>query len=556
MERDNLEISNDRDDFSKRYRSAMNRAINCVLLFLMIVFPLVYDNSFYNIGETKYMCFYLSVLCMAALVLAVFLVMAFADYSRYGGEHIKEGLKSLAPRNWRTTFHAADVAVIVFWLLCCVSTLQSEYVFEAFWGNEGRYSGLFLITIYVILYFMVSRLWKPNGVIIQAFLIGGMIVCIIGLTDYFQMDLLHFREGVSLAQAQIFISTLGNINTYTACVAMVMAAAAAMFATSRKLLSCVWYYTALVISFFAIITGCSDNAYLAIGALFVFLPFVLFRSRRGIVRYMIIIATFAAVIQCIDYINQAYADTVIGLNSLFQVLVNFSGLLYVTAALWVVAAVLYFGWYKRRSCIADDHADDGVDAHITKVWAVLVLAGFAVICFMLIDANFLGNGSRYGGLEEYLVFNDEWGTKRGYIWRKSWELYAGFPILHKLFGYGPDTFGILTMRFIHDDMVHATGQIFDSAHNEYLQFLMTVGLFGVTAYVTFLVSACARLVKSIGRNPYIIACVAAVICYVFQAMVNLNLPISTPFMWMLLSMGMAAAREQQLTFGGSDGESK
>lgn len=42
--------------------------------------------------------------------------------------------------------------------------------------------------------------------------------------------------------------------------------------------------------------------------------------------------------------------------------------------------------------------------------------------------------------------------------------------MHKLFGYGPDTFGILTTQKFFGDMIDTTGLLFDNAHNEYLQF--------------------------------------------------------------------------------------
>ena len=36
--------------------------------------------------------------------------------------------------------------------------------------------------------FVISRFWKLKGWVPQAFLIIGLVVCYIGITDYFQMD--------------------------------------------------------------------------------------------------------------------------------------------------------------------------------------------------------------------------------------------------------------------------------------------------------------------------------------------------------------------------------
>ena len=115
--------------------------------------------------------------------------------------------------------------------------------------------------------------------------------------------------------------------------------------------------------------------------------------------------------------------------------------------------------------------------------------------------------------------------------------------MHKLFGYGPDTFGILTTgNFFSDMLQSAQGQLFDNAHNEYLQYLVTIGALGLLTYVAFLAAAGRRMIAGKNENGYIVGCLFAVLCYVVQALVNLSLPIATPVMWLLLSVGMAACR--------------
>lgn len=534
------EIVSNQDSFSATCASIVSGVISFFLLILVTVFPLIYDKSYVNILETKYKCLYMSILAMILVLLVLSIVMLIVDFIEFKGAHAMKLFSALAPKNWKNTFHVADMAVLIFWLVCLISTLQSEYLFESFWGNEGRYTGLFLITLYVAAYFIISRFWKVQGWVLQAFLISGLIVCYIGITDYFQMDILNFRGKIKPEQSTIFTSTIGNINTFTAYVAIVMGMAAALFATSKGLLKSLWYYACMVVSFFAIIMGCSDNAYLALGALFAFLPLLLFVNKRGVVRYLVILATFATVIQCIDYINQAYSEIVIGLDSLFQVLVNFSGLAYFVIGLWAFAAIMWFFWCRKG---ATGEGEGKLGNILVYIWLGLMIAGLLAICYAWYDANTLGNSARYGGLGKYLVFNDHWGTNRGYIWRKSLETYRDFPIMHKLFGYGPDTFGILTNEYFRNEMVAVTGQRFDSSHNEYLQFLVTIGPIGLAAYVVFLAGSVWRMAKNWMKNPYIIGCLFAVLCYVFQALVNLNLPIATPLMWLMLSAGVSALRQ-------------
>ena len=528
------------NNFAVACSNVISAVITFFMLSLAVIFPLIYDDSYFNILEAKYRCYLVCVIGMFAVVLVSALVMLIIDFNEFKGGHAAKFFSALKPKNWRTTFTVADGAVLVFWLICLLSTLQSEYLYEAFWGNEGRYSGLFLITLYVAFYLVVSRFWKVKGWILEAFLISGMIVCFIGITDYFQMDILRFRIRIKPEQSTLFTSTIGNINTYTAYVALLMGLAASMFATSKSVIKSVWYYVCMVVTFFAIIMGCSDNAYLALGGMFAFLPFVLFRDKNGTVRYVVILATFATVIQCIDVINRVFAGTVIGLDSLFQYLADFKGLPLVVVALWAIAAALYVLWLRKGT---ETGANFG--KRLVYGWGILVLAMLLIVCFMLLDANALGNGERYGSLGNYLVFSDSWGTNRGYIWRKSMELYRDFSTIHKMFGFGPDTFGILTTELFKFEMIGATGQVFDNAHNEYLQFLITIGPLGLAAYLLFLIDSCRVMVRGMMKNPYMAGCAAAVLCYSFQALVNLNLPIATPMMWLLLSVGVAAGRDRK-----------
>ncbi len=529
---------NKQETFGGTCSSIISGVISFFLLILVTVFPLIYDNSYFNILETKYKCYYLCIIGMLVILLVLSIVMLIIDRMEFKGMHARALISKLAPRNWRTTFCTADVAVIVFWFAALISTLQSEYLFESFWGNEGRYSGLFLLTLYVCAYFVVSRFWNVKGWLLEAFLISGMIMCVIGITDYFQMDILDFRGNIKPEQSAIFTSTVGNINTYTAYVALLMGLAAAMFATSKNLVKSIWYYSCMVITFFAIIMGCSDNAYLALGALFGFLPFILFRNRTGVRRYLVMVASFFTVVQCIDFINQQFAGVVIGLDSLFQVMVNLKGLMLIVVLLWGAAAGLIY--FDRRNS-----SNEELGNRLIYIWALVVAVVLLGVCFALYDANVAGNAERYGAVGSYLVFNDHWGTNRGYIWRKSLELYREFPVMHKIFGYGPDTFGILTTEAIKFDMINMTGQVFDNAHNAYLQYFVTIGPIGLVAYVAFLGAAISKCWKSMSRNPYVIGCCFAVICYAVQALVNLDLPIATPVMWLLLSVGMAVGRGVQ-----------
>ena len=125
-----------------------------------------------------------------------------------------------------------------------------------------------------------------------------MLVCLFGISDYFLMDLLKFK------------------------VSMKVAVTAILYGTEKEKKRIRFYYVCMIIGFFAIITG--------------------------IRRYLVIIATFFSVIQCIDWINISMAERVLEIDSVFRIIVNYSGLLYIAIGLWLVTALAYLLNYKTK----------------------------------------------------------------------------------------------------------------------------------------------------------------------------------------------------------------
>ena len=118
------------------------------------------------------------------------------------------------------------------------------------------------LKLYVLGTIVISKYGRMRKWYLDVFLASSVLVCLFGITDYFQMDLLGWKKGVSNEQGNLFVSTLGNINTYTAFVALTMAVACGCFVSERKVGRRIWYYLVSVLAFFALITGQSDNAYL------------------------------------------------------------------------------------------------------------------------------------------------------------------------------------------------------------------------------------------------------------------------------------------------------
>lgn len=501
-------------------------------LVILCIMPLVFHNFYFDILETKYQ-FY----CASAIVM----IVVMAGYGLASGRaglflkniKIKELVKSLSIADWAMLFFW--LSNVISWLLCF------EWRWEAFWGTSGRYNGVFLMTIYMIVYFLMTRFFHFRQWYLDAFLAVGILVCVFGITDYFQMDILGFKVDMVEAQKGIYTSTFGNINTYTIYVGAVMVVSMILFALEKNQKRMMWYLGNMVLSSFALIMGTSDNAYLTLAALFGLSPLYLFRTKTGIRRYLISVASFFSVIQCIDWINGACAESVLGIDSAFNLIASLSILPLIVIALWAAVGVVSFVTLKKNT----ENSADGVGKGPIYAWITVIAIVVITVIFVFYDANIAGNAERYGAVSSYVVFDDNWGTERGYVWRRCIELFTTkLNFLQKVFGYGPDTFALLMQYYYDGKKMGDRMIIYDSAHNEYLHYLITIGLTGMISYIVFMGASVVRMAKNLKERPEVAAVMFVVIAYMIQAVVNINLPIAMPIILNLLAMGVSVKKDQ------------
>lgn len=483
------------------------------ILLILIVHPLILNNYYSDVLVTKYKFYYMSMLSMFAVLLISSVV------KRKRREQKKKLVLSIT-----------DWAMLAFLCSAVISTVCSEYKYEALWGNEGRLNGLFLLAIYSISYFCISRFWEFRDWYVKVFLLVSIIVCVYGIGDFFRIDFFQIEPVVD-QESEIFTSTIGNINVYTSYVVMAVAAAAVFFLTSKTKKGKIICYCCVIITMMALITGQSDNGYLAMGALFAAVPFWLFHTRKGVGQYFLLLATFFSIILFIGAVSAK--DGTIVFDGITRIIAALKVLPIINIILWLMAGgFLIYNWRFTKE-------ESALPNWIIGVWGVFLVVCIGCIGYVLYDCNIAGNSSRYGSLGGYLLFDDAWGNYRGYAWKLYSKIYMEFPVLRKLFGCGPDTLAILAVQGYLKEMTSKYNVVFSSAHNEYLHYLVSIGVVGMISYITAIAGSITVMIKRKAENPAFLAIAAAVLCYSAQAVVNINTPIVTPIMFVLLAMGNA-----------------
>ena len=139
--------------FRDEWRKTNSRIVGAFTLLILAGLPIIYQDYYFNILVVKYYYYCAMIIGMAVFTAIAAFVYIRRDRLLYGGEV----MKTIRSEIKISSLTIVDWAMIAFTLSAVISTLQSEYLYESFWGNEGRYCGLFLILLYTICYFLVTR---------------------------------------------------------------------------------------------------------------------------------------------------------------------------------------------------------------------------------------------------------------------------------------------------------------------------------------------------------------------------------------------------------------
>lgn len=527
---------------NQRFGRITSTLMTIYVLFYLCVFPLATHDKYFDILKFRFQLYWIPTLIYGILFLVLGLLYLLSDKRSNGGTLTAKLKENLKWSNLKTKLTKTDICFIALIFIMTLSVIFADYQYEALWGSRGRFNGLVLWLMFFIAYGLVTRFYHFKKWHLYAYLIAACLPEIWGITDFFLLDLFGFHVNTEPKYIYTFVSSVGNINTYTNMVALHLGASAVLFVLSdtkrELLLTC----TTLVISSLAIVMGISDNGLLAASAVFAFLPFVGWNARKNIARFFIalnIFMTSVIITAQLTIGRETMADCDGG--SVFVTLGKTNAFLFLTIALWMFAIILSLRFREEVM----QAVEEKTTRIARRIWLGLFLAGSLAVVAVFVDANTGKHPEIWNAYRNVLIFGDGWGTGRGFNWRLAWEFFTkDASLLQKIIGYGPDTYYIITMDRYKHAMRDAGYGIFDSAHNEYLEYLTTIGILGTLAYLGVLATSLRQMLKKPG-NACAIACGFAVLAYAVQSVVNIAIPLTTPIFMLLLYVGINSTQSSK-----------
>ena len=490
--------------------------IGAYLAIMFGIFPLFCSDGFFNIRHDRYYFF---------LVISGLLLM-FWGITILAGD--REGCigKMIVP----------DWAMLGFLVVCILSTIFSIDREAAFYGTVGRNNGLLLMIAYVSTYFIISRNGRPGPVAFAALGIVSAFVSLVAVLNFFGHDPLNMVNRLTAADQKIFFSTIGNKNLLSGYLCVTMPVLIVLFVEDSRLWLRKLAFVCLIPGFAALMAADSDSGLLGLG-LFAALYLVRYichpdKLKRFLLILTVMLLSPRLLLLPLILNPQLQTKSISQLQLLF--VTNPKSLLLILF-LAVLTAGLYLLDRKKPNITFPKVVHIGSGA--------LLVAGLAAIIGAMV--YFTKNPQiPLEGFGAYLRLNETWGTNRGFMWMKTLDIFRDFNLWNKLFGTGPDTYYYLfkpyfeELAVLTDRWVTST----NTAHNEYLHYLVTIGFLGTACYITALVSGLVYCFKSLKKNPTGAVFGAAVICYGTQAMVSIAQPITTPLMIIFLALTVSATK--------------
>ncbi len=491
----------------KKEKKILELISELYIFIIIILFPIMVDKTgFFHILECKWNYFVIissSYISLNVLIILYYLIIKKANYLRY----IK-----LSIVQWTA------IAFLGINILSCLTSpfLKSYNLFV----GVGRGEGLIVMSLYIIAFLCVSIFAKFKKRHILYFSISSIILNTIAVLQYVGFNPFNmYQEGIGTHNVS-FMTTIGNIDFISAmyCILLSVSLAAFIFLNDSKKNNII-YLISIFFGFFilGIIDVTSGKvAFLSLAVLL--FPYIV-RNNKRLSKFIIVIATILMAYCSNIMLNPEYHYDLGGLGIYFQF--NYITLLFiiVCSILIYLAYILYKTDYNIES--------KKIIKYFYYSIGICIFLGIVGLYFV----NFK-SGIMYE-IHELLHgnFDDDFGTYRIFLWKRTFKLVPQFPIL----GSGPDSFAIRFMaKYTADIASIGPLTINDTAANVYFTILINLGIVGFISYIAFLFSQIKLGIKYMNKYSKILF--IALVCYIIQDFFNLSVVIVSPVYWLLMGL--------------------
>lgn len=497
-----------RDPYAK-YKA---NVVMVYMLAMMLVYVLYCRHGYVDYDYEKAVVLYGISGIFAAASAILFLMSVF---SHDGLERIK---RDLMPTDYLV------FALFASWMVSFAFAADKNV---ALWGDTLRRMGLLFHLSFLVAFLIISHWGAWNQTLTIAFLVMCAGEWMMQILQYFGIDLFNWQFDHEYPN---FIGTLGAVDHNAYFDGIVLTVVMCLFLLEEKKLWKAIYGIALFVGFLAGIQSNSDSFTAAFGmGILVMLGYCLYRGKRMLdfsIVYAIIYA--AAWVQRFCYHFNTYTGTYEehGVGVLESML--YSNRWMALATVGLVVLFLLSVVLRRKGEAAGKILLTG---YLSAIGLVLLLGLAALIYANVNKASISGDS-----IWSKLVLSDTFGNYRGYVWIGIVNMMKQCPVFNKLFGFGFSSMSTKIYEY-NPEMETGWNMRWADGHNTVMDLLVSSGVIGVALFVALCVVMCIGFVRAIKKNEKMVLFLALFMAYVGASLINSNLIVTTPVIFMFFAVG-------------------
>lgn len=502
---------------------------------MMLVFPLYYKNGYIDILRAKRALFLdgTAVFLLWMLLLSVFEVLINEKNERKNGkkERKEEGNRS----RWRKP-GKADLRYLVYSEIAVllISTLGAEEKQDVFLGLTGRYLGSLAMIMGWITVLLIAKYVQWNLLLNWIFLIGAGNVYLLQILNTCGIDPLGMQAKTAEWMRIYFISTIGNINFNSSFDCMTLPVIMVFYAVCRERFSRIVYGGVLCLGSAAAVCCRSDSVYLGLGIGFLAL------LACGFLRWEYLSRCAEEMSLCLlsMLLTVLFIRYRIGGDALLGLGIPVADMRFVAVEILCVGMLWFLILGGKKGCFWKNEIQrEGCLRIWRKVYGALLSMGGGILLLgmILVNKTSLLPVQKMPFYRMYLT--DEWGSSRGYVWKRCVEIFRQQPLFDQIFGSGMNSTGFLLNDYFGEEMQARFSVKFIDAHNEALQYLLSIGVVGTVLYFMILLGILVSGIKALkAGNERAMFVVCAIPAFLAQGLVNNPQIATTPLLFMGLGI--------------------
>lgn len=366
------------------------------------------------------------------------------------------------------------LTLTAFLLSCTVSSAMQGFSQETLFGTDGRLCGLLFLLCCGLAFVVIACGSLDGRIIANLSAFAAATVALLGLLHAYGVDPFGFYDRIKQSQISSFLSTIGNIDFFGAYLSMMfpVAAAQAVFAPKRVLR--ILLGTASFFIACGVFVSRSDSAILSLVLGSLSFAALCSDDFESLGRALMLLSC--------SFLSWPLAESLLEYGKWE---IQYSGVLKLLTDKgipWVASSVFLMlsgaAFYTKKRCFCPPGSQKMCWILIVSLLTICILMLSAIFCLTEIWPQI-----DLGEAENIFRFSDQWGTRRGFVYRRAILAYSDYSAIERLFGKGVDcTARILSPYF--DDRSMLRYGIFNDAHCHPLQFLLTTGVMGAGAFLT------------------------------------------------------------------------